>query len=84
MDFSPALFKELRSALEVRGKKKRPAITARIRSTIAGGITTASQQTSALLTGKRKAIELTSSGDFSEYAIRRPVTSAGSAPPQVQ
>jgi hypothetical protein len=47
MDFSPALFKELRNALAARGKKKRRAVPAWIRSTFSGGVPTASQQSSA-------------------------------------
>jgi hypothetical protein len=69
MDFSPALFKELRSALAARGKKKRSVVPARIRSTIAGGVTTNSQRTSALPNGKRKAIKLACLDDSLEPAI---------------
>jgi hypothetical protein len=58
----------MRSALTARGKKKRSAVPARIHNTIARGVTTTSQRTSALPNGKRKGIELACSGDSSEPA----------------
>jgi hypothetical protein len=78
MDFSTALFHELRKAL-ARGNKK-PTVPAGIRSTTYGGGPIASQRSSGHLTGKRKANELASLGDSSEPAIRRPAPGAGSAP----
>ena len=50
------------------------------RSTTFGGASIASHRSSAKVAGKRKAIELASSGDSSEPATRRPTPGVGSAP----
>ena len=75
MQLSPAILKELRMALSRR--KKKPVVTAGIRSTTSASGAAAPQR---LLAGKRKANELASSGDSSEPSIRRPAPDAGSAP----
>ena len=61
-------------------RKKKPVMPAGSRSTAQGGGAGGPKRTSGLLVGKRKAIELASSGDSSEPANRRPAPSEGSAP----
>jgi len=75
---SPAFLKELRKAV-ANGKKKRATVPAGSRSTSFGGAYIASYRSSAKVAGKRKAIELASSGDSSVPATRRRVPGAGSA-----
>ena len=75
MQLSPAILKELRTAMSRR--KKKPVVPVGIRSTTSASGAGAPQR---LLAGKHKANELASSGDSSEPAIRRPAPDAGSAP----
>jgi len=78
MQLSPAILKKLRMALSRR--KKKPVVSAGIRSTTSASGARVPQRLPTLLTGKRKTNELASSGDSSEPAIRRPASDAGSAP----
>jgi hypothetical protein len=73
---SPAVPKELRTALSRR--KKKPVVPAGSRSTAPGGGAGAPQRPTGQR--KRKANELASSGDSSEPANRRPAPCEGSAP----
>ena len=75
MQLSPAILKEQRMAMYRR--KKKPAVPVGIHSTIS---TIGPRVPQCLLAGRRKAKELTSSGDSSEPATRRPAPDAGSAP----
>jgi hypothetical protein len=72
---SPAI---LRAAMSRRQKK--PLVPAGIRRTISASGARAPRRLPSLLTGKRKANQLASSGDSSEPANRRPAPGAGSAP----
>jgi hypothetical protein len=78
MQLSPAIRKELRKAMSRR--KKKPAVLAGSRSTATGCGSTAPQRSSAQITGKRKANELTSSGGSLEPVNWRPAPSDGSVP----
>jgi hypothetical protein len=76
---SPALLKELRSAIP----RRKPAVPAGIRSTIGSGTKAPQRASSQLVAGKRKANDLPSSGESTEPANGRPATSAWSALPSV-
>ena len=78
MQLSPAILKELRTALSRR--KKKPVVPAVIRSTTSANGAGAPQRLPSPLAGKRKPNELESLGDSSEPANRRPAPGAGSAP----
>ena len=71
LQVSPALLKELRLAM---ARRKKPSVPAVRRSTTSGSGTRASQQ----VAGKRKANELSSSGDSMEPANRGTAPGAGS------
>jgi hypothetical protein len=79
LELSPALLKELSDALTSRRKKK-PAVSAASSSTIHGGGFKPSQRPSRQHASKRKANELTSSGDTFYSANRRPARGARSEP----
>jgi hypothetical protein len=78
LQLSPAVLRELRTALSRR--KKKPVVPAGSRSSVPGGRAGAPQRPNGQLAGKRKANELARSGDSSEPANRRPAPSEGSAP----
>ena len=78
MQPSPALLKELRTALAT-SKKKRKTVTAGSRGTTLSGAPKASQHPS-LSAGKRKANELVSSSGSTQPANRRPAPGAGCTP----
>jgi hypothetical protein len=54
----PMVIEEMKRTLAAGRAKKRPAVPARLHSTTAGGVTTASQRSSARPAGKRKSTEL--------------------------
>ena len=77
LQVTPALLKELKTALSTR---KRTVMPAGIRGRAPGGGPRTTQRPPSRLTGKRKANELANSGDSMEPAIRRPAPDAVSAP----
>jgi hypothetical protein len=78
LKLSPALLKELRSAMARRRMK--PAVSAWIRSTLESVAKAPQRASSQLVAGKQKTNGLASSGESTESANRRPATGAGSAP----
>jgi hypothetical protein len=75
---SPAVLRELRTALSRR--KKKPVVPAGSRSTAPGGGTGVPQRPTGQLAGKGKANKLSSSGDSSEPVKSCPAPCDGSAP----
>ena len=78
LKLTPALLKELKTALSTR--KRRTVVTAGFRGRTPGGGPRTSQRPPSRQAGKRKANELENSGDSMEPAIRRPAPDAGSTP----
>ena len=79
MQPSPALLKELKTALATSKKKRKTVVTAGSRGTTLSGAPKASQHPS-LSAGKRKANELVSSSGSTQPANRRPAPGAGCTP----
>ena len=77
---SPALLRELRTALALSKKKRKMVVSAGSHGTTLSGGHKASQDYPSLNAGKRKAIELVNLGGSTEYAKSRPAPGAGSAP----
>ena len=77
LQVTPALLRELRTALSTRN---RTVVPARFRGRAPGGGPRTSQRPPSRQAGKRKANELANSGDSMEPAIRRPAPDAGSTP----
>jgi hypothetical protein len=77
LQLSPAVLRELRTALSRR--KKKPEVPAGSRSTAPGGGSGTPQLPKGQLAGKRKTNMLARSGDSSESSIRRPAPSEGTA-----
>jgi hypothetical protein len=80
MQPSPALLKELRTAVASSKKKRKVVVSAGSRGTTLSGAPKAFQHPPSLNAGKRKAKELLSSGGSTETANRCPAPNAGCAP----
>jgi hypothetical protein len=78
LQVTPALLRELRTALTTR--KRRTVVPAGFRGRAPGGGPRTSQRPPGRLAGKRKANELANSGESMEPPIRRPAPDAGSTP----
>jgi len=80
MQPSPALLKELRTALASSKRKRKTVVSAGSRGTTLSAAPKASDHPSILNAGKRKANELVNWGRSTEPANRRPAPGAGCAP----
>ena len=77
LQVTPALLRELRTALSAR--KRRTVVSAEIRGRAHAGGSRSSQRAPSRIAGKHEASVLAFSGEYIEPAIRSPAPEAGSA-----